>query len=137
MRVLFICTGNTCRSQMAAGILESLRPDWEVFSAGVEPGSNVNENAVNVLNEWYIDISGRKGKHVKEFSDADFDYVITLCDYPLNFFSDFPKNTKTKLHLPVSDPFSATGTLAEVQNVYRNVRNELKGIIEKSILINR
>lgn len=79
MKILILCTGNSCRSQMAHGFLQSFCPDIEVFSAGIKPTERVNQMAIEVMKEAGIDISGHEPYNVSEYLDASWDYVITVC----------------------------------------------------------
>ncbi len=121
--ILVLCTGNTCRSQMAEAILKTLAPDWEVYSAGTEPGERVHPKAVAVMREWHIDVGENKPKDVKEFLDRPFDYVITVCDEANETCPVFTGRVKQRLHIGFEDPAQATGTDAEVMEVFRRVRN--------------
>lgn len=125
MRILILCTGNSCRSQMAEGYLKSLDKFLEVHSAGTNPASQVNPNAIKVMNEIGIDISENKSKNVNEFINKPFDYVITVCDNAKETCPVFTGNIKHKLHISFNDPADATGTEEEVLSVYRRVRDEI------------
>ena len=80
-RILILCTGNSCRSQMAEGILKSFDPNLEIYSAGTQPASHVSSRAIQVMKEIGIDISRKHPKSVDKFLDKSFDYVITVCDH--------------------------------------------------------
>ena len=124
-RVLFVCTGNSCRSQMAEGLLRHLASDrFEVFSAGTKP-STVNSNAVKAMAEIGIDISGQRSKNVTEFLGQPFDFVITLCDSAKQTCPFFPGKA-TRLHWDLPDPADATGTEDEIFAVFRKVRDQIK-----------
>jgi len=102
-RILFLCTGNSCRSQMAEGFLEHLAGEkFEVFSAGINP-TPVNPLAIKVMNEVGIDISKQKSKSVKEFLGQQFDYVVTVCDNAKQTCPIFPGKCK-KMHWGIEDP---------------------------------
>lgn len=102
-RVLILCTGNSCRSQMAEGALRHYRgQEFEVFSAGTKP-STVNPIAIKVMKEIGIDISGHRSKHVDEFKGQKMDYVITVCDSAKESCPIFPGATKV-MHWPFPDP---------------------------------
>ena len=104
-RVLILCTGNSCRSQMAEGVLRHYGGDrFEVFSAGTKP-SKVNETAILLMSEIGIDISGQRSKHVSEFSGQRFDTIITVCDNAKESCPVFPGNSE-KLHWSFPDPES-------------------------------
>ncbi|HNV24273.1 MAG TPA: arsenate reductase ArsC [Candidatus Omnitrophota bacterium] len=121
-RVLILCTGNSCRSQMAEGILRYLAGDkFEVFSAGTKP-SEVNKTAIKVMKEINIDISSHRSKHVNEFRNQKFDYVITVCDNAKESCPFFPGATKI-LHFPFPDPPHAEAESESVLNEFRKVRD--------------
>lgn len=124
-RVLILCTGNSCRSQMAEGFLKSLDSSLEVFSAGTNPASRVNPHAIKVMNEIGIDISKGHSKNVDQFINQSFDYVITVCDNAKETCPMFTGDVKRKLHIGFDDPADATGTEEEVLPVYRRVRDEI------------
>ena len=125
-RILILCTGNTCRSQMAEGFLKSFDDELDVFSAGVKPEGRVNPNAVKVMEEIGIDISGRKPQNVNEFINDSFDYVITVCDNARETCPVFLGDVKEQLHIGFEDPADATGTDEEILSVFRKVRDEIK-----------
>ena len=121
-RVLVLCTGNSCRSQMAEGVLRRYGGDHvEVQSAGTEP-SGVNETAVFVMKEIGIDISRQRSKHVKEFSGQNFDYVITVCDKASEACPVFPGRAR-RLHWSFPDPPHGTRVNEEALNEFRKVRD--------------
>jgi arsenate reductase (thioredoxin) len=124
-RVLFLCTHNSARSQMAEGLLKDLYGDrYEVFSAGTEP-AGVNPNSIKVMEEIGVDISNHYSKNVKDFIDEDFDYVITVCGGAEETCPFFPGG-KNKIHKDFEDPYSFSGDKKEVLNKFREVRDELK-----------
>jgi len=125
-KILILCTGNTCRSQMAEGFLKSFDDELEVFSAGVKPESRVNSNAVKVMDEIGIDISSQFPQNVDEFIDQSFDYVITVCDNAKEVCPVFTGEVKHQLHIPFDDPADTTGTEEEIMLVYRRVRDEIR-----------
>lgn len=127
-RVLFVCTHNSARSQMAEGLMNSLHGDrYEAYSAGTEP-SEVNPRAVFVLLELGIDIAHHRSKHIDEFLGQDFDYVVTVCDHARETCPAFPGG-KAPIHHGFVDPSSATGTELEKQAAFRLVRDEIRGWI--------
>ena len=103
MKILVVCTGNSCRSQIAEGLIKNRFPDFEVFSAGTHPESNVNPYAVRVMQENEINISSHYPKLVDDFLDTEFDYVLTVCDSANELCPVFP-NTKNRLHKSFVDP---------------------------------
>jgi arsenate reductase len=127
-RVLILCTGNSARSQMAEGLLRHEADDrFEVFSAGTKP-SVVRPEAISVMNEIGIDISGQRSKSVDEFTGEQMDYVITVCDNANESCPVFPGSTK-RLHWPFEDPASVQGSMEERKAVFRNVRDQIHGRI--------
>jgi arsenate reductase (thioredoxin) len=125
-RILVLCTGNSARSQMAEGILRSLDPQLEVFSAGTEPASHINPNAVRVMQELNIDISQGKPKAVQQFLGQSFDYVITVCDDADKNCPRFSGKVGKRLHIGFVDPARASGSEEAVLTVFRRVRDEIK-----------
>ena len=103
MKILVVCTGNSCRSQIAEGLIKNRFPDFEVFSAGTHPESNVNPYAVRVMQENEIDISSHYPKLVDDFLDTEFDYVLTVCDSANELCPVFP-NEKNRIHKSFVDP---------------------------------
>ena len=123
-KVLFLCTGNSCRSQMAEGLLRHLAGDrLEVMSAGTEP-SNVNPLAIAAMREIGIDISGHRSKAAAEFLGEHFAYVITVCHSANERCPIFPF-AAMRLHWPLDDPAAAIGSEAERMPVFRRVRDEI------------
>jgi arsenate reductase len=125
-RILILCTGNSCRSQMAEGILRKLNPELEVFSAGVNPASRVSSQAIAVMKEIGIDLEGAYPKHVDQFLNDSFDYVITVCDHAKETCPVFFGKVKHHLHIGFEDPGNATGTEEEVLDAHRRVRDEMR-----------
>ena len=103
MKILVVCTGNSCRSQIAEGLIKNKFPDFEVFSAGTHPESNVNPYAVRVMQENEIDIRSHYPKLVDDFLDTEFDYVLTVCDSANELCPVFP-NAKNRIHKSFVDP---------------------------------
>lgn len=129
-RVLFHCTGNSCRSQMAEGFLRHMAGDkFEVFSAGVKP-TQVNPLAIKVMSEIGIDIAKQRSKSASEFLGQQFNYVITVCDNAKQTCPIFPGNAN-KLHWDLQDPAQAQGTEEERLLIFRKVRNQIKENILK------
>ena len=123
--VLILCTGNSCRSQMAEGFLRSFGSSLEVFSAGTKPSESVHPLAVKVMREEWIDISLYKPKSVVAFLERPFDYVITVCDAANESCPLFTGTVAHRLHIGFDDPAEARGTQEEVLAVFRRVRNEI------------
>jgi len=103
MKILVVCTGNSCRSQIAEGLIKSRFPDFEVFSAGTHPESNVNPYAVRVMQEKGIDISSHYPKLVDDLLHINFDYALTVCDSANELCPVFP-NAKNRIHKSFVDP---------------------------------
>jgi len=125
-RILILCTGNSCRSQMTEGFLRSFDSDLEVYSAGTDPASKVHPKAIQVMKEIGIDISGASPKNVDRFLDQSFDYVITVCDNAKETCPVFMGDVKEQLHIGFDDPAEATGTEEEILSQFRRVRNEIQ-----------
>lgn len=124
-KILVLCTGNSCRSQIAEGFLRHFAGSRaEVYSAGIET-HGVNPKAIQVMAEADIDISSHTSNHVNEYAAIDFDYVITVCDNAKESCPYFPSRAK-KLHYNFPDPAKATGTAEEVMNEFRRVRDLIK-----------
>jgi arsenate reductase len=125
LKVLFLCTENACRSQMAEGLVNhDLAGAVKAFSAGVRP-SRVNPRAIQVMAELGIDISRQRSKSVAELDEADFDLVITVCDRAQQECPIFPGDTEV-MHVGFPDPARATGTDAEILGVFRQLRDEMR-----------
>jgi len=124
-RVLFLCTGNSCRSQMADGIINhEFAGQIEAFSAGTEP-HGLNPKAVQVMAEIGIDISNNSSDHLSQYEGQSFDWVITLCGDANEKCPLFFGGTK-RIHIGFDDPPKATGNEDEVMAVYRRVRDEIR-----------
>jgi arsenate reductase len=132
LRILFLCTGNSCRSQMAEGWTRHLKGDQiEVWSAGVET-HGLNPVAVKVMAEAGVDISAHRSTHVKEVLDIPFDAVITVCDNARESCPIFPRPVR-KIHKNFDDPpFLAKSAKSETEvlNIYRRVRDEIRTFVE-------
>jgi len=126
MKILIICTGNSCRSQMAEGFLKNADGSLEVFSAGTDPAAKINPFAVKVMAEKMIDISHHYPKLVDQFTGVEWDYVITVCGGANESCPAFIGRVKHRLHIGFDDPADATGTEEEVLKVYRRVRDEIE-----------
>ena len=124
-KILVLCTGNSCRSQIAEGYLRLFAGDRaDVYSAGVET-HGVNPRAVKTMGEDGIDISGQTSNHVDEYRDIDFDFVITVCDNARERCPWFPTEAqKTQYNFP--GPARATGTEEEIRKAFASVRDEIK-----------
>jgi arsenate reductase len=124
--VLVLCTGNSCRSQMAEGFLRSFDSNLEVRSAGTKPASRVHPYAVTVMREAGIDLRTHIPKSVDSFLHRPFDYVITVCDNARESCPVFTGSVKHRLHIGFDDPADATGTEEHVLNEFRRVRDQIK-----------
>lgn len=125
MNILILCTGNSCRSQMAHGYLQQFAGNRAtVYSAGVET-HGLNPRAVAVMKEDGIDISHHTSNHVDEYAHINFDYVVTVCDNAKERCPVFPSKA-TKIHYNFPDPAKATGTQEEIMKEFRRVRDMVK-----------
>ena len=129
--ILFLCTQNACRSQMAEGFLRYMADsDCEAFSAGVSP-SSLDQRAVAVMREIGIDISGRFSKSVELFSAKSFDAVVTVCDHAKESCPVFPGTRM--LHWGFPDPAKARGTEQQILAEFRRIRNLIRDRIRKAL----
>ena len=132
LKVLFLCTGNSCRSQMAEGWARHLKGDvMEPYSAGVEP-HELDPKAVEVMAEAGVDISGHHSKHVEEVRDIPFDYVVTVCDDAREHCPLFPGKARI-VHVGFEDPTRLAKQAKDEQealNPYRRIRDEIRRFIE-------
>ncbi len=126
MKILILCTGNTCRSQMAEGFLKAMDPTLKVYSAGTEPGEKVHPVAIAVMKEVDIDLSNGYPKPVEIFINTPFDYVITVCDGARESCPVFTGEVKHRLHIGFDDPAETTGSETEIKAVFTRVRDEIK-----------
>lgn len=125
LRILILCTGNSCRSQMAEGFLRSFDARLTIHSAGTSPAQRVHPLAVRVMSEVGIDLSGHKPKLVDEFLAESFDYVITVCDHARETCPLFTGEVRHRCHIGFEDPAEASGLPDEVIAVFRRVRDEI------------
>lgn len=129
-KVLFICTHNSARSQMAEAFLNHLYPEkFQAFSAGTKPGS-LNPYVVKVMEEIGVDMSGHRSKSVEEFIGENFDYVVTVCDQAKESCPFFP-GAKEYLHQSFPDPSSFQGTEEEKLEFTRMVRDKIRAFVEE------
>jgi arsenate reductase len=126
MKVLILCTGNSCRSQMAQGFLQSFDKNNQVCSAGTFPASKVNPNAVKVMGEVGIDISRKSPKNVSQYLDDEWDFVITVCDDAKETCPLFQGKVKHRLHMGFEDPSNAKGSEDFIMSEFRRIRDEIK-----------
>lgn len=126
MKVLILCTGNSCRSQIAEGFLKSFNSELEVYSAGTKPALQVHPKAVQVMNEIGIDLSKNYPKEVEQFLGEHFDFVITVCDNAKETCPLFIGKVGERLHIGFEDPADAAGSEEEILLKFRSVREEIK-----------
>jgi arsenate reductase (thioredoxin) len=131
MKFLILCTGNSCRSQMAEGFLRSLDPSLEIQSAGTRPEKAVNPFAIRVMKEAGIDISAHVPKNVDRFSGDSFDFVITVCDNARESCPLFTGKVGQRIHIGFEDPAAARGTEEEILREYRRIRDQIFREFEK------
>ena len=132
-RVLILCTGNSCRSQMAETLWESLgNGEWESESAGSKPSGYVHPLAIRAMQELDIDISQNTSKSLEQFRDQSFDLVVTVCDNAKESCPVFP-GAKETLHWPFDDPAHAEGSEGEKMACFRRVRDEIRTAIEQGL----
>jgi arsenate reductase (thioredoxin) len=134
-KILILCTGNSCRSQIAEGYLKHFACNKaEIYSAGVET-HGVNPRAIATMKEDGIDISQHTSNNMEEYRNVDFDFVITVCDNAKERCPFFPSNAK-KFHYNFPDPAKATGTEEEILEAFRVVRQMIKDYCEEFVNIN-
>lgn len=131
MRVLILCTGNSCRSQMAHGFLQSFDKRLDVHSAGTRPAARVNPKAVEVMMEAGVDISAHTPKSVDIYLNEPWDYVITVCGGANETCPMFTGEVGKRLHIGFDDPSDAVGSDEFVMSEFRRVRDEIKEGFER------
>jgi len=136
IRVLFLCTGNSARSQMAEGLLRTIGGgDFEINSAGTDP-KELHPLAVEAMRETGIDIAGHRSKSLKRFLGQHFDYIITVCDRARDSCPTFPGDNQ-RIHWGFEDPAVVTGSRAEQLAVFRRVRNEISERLRVWVTVQR
>lgn len=125
-RILILCTGNSCRSQMAEGFLKSFDKNLEVYSAGTKPSTQVHPKAIQVMNEAGVNLSQNYPKMVDQFLNSSFDFVITVCDNAKETCPIFIGKVGKQIHIGFEDPAEAIGSEEEVLSVFRRIRDEIK-----------
>jgi len=138
MKILILCTGNSCRSQMAEGFLNAFDNKLEVYSAGTEPSNQVHPKAVEVMHEVGVNLTKNRPEPVDKYLDEEFDYVITVCGGAKESCPAFTGKVKNRLHIGFADPADATGTEEEIFSEFRKIRDEIErdfGAFYKEILI--
>lgn len=131
MKILILCTGNSCRSQMAEGFLQSLDDRIVVRSAGTNATGHLNAKAVEVMKESGIDISHHTSKNVDLFLNEEWDYVITVCGGAKETCPMFTGKVKHRLHIGFEDPSETVGTPEFIDSEYRRIRDEIKIAFQK------
>ena len=131
-KILVLCTGNSCRSQMAQGFLENFNDNFKIFSAGTKP-EPVNKYAVRVMAELDIDISNYSSNHIDEYLTQEIDLILTVCDNAKEICPIFPKRTDF-IHFCFDDPANAKGSDDEKLIVYRRVRDEINVFLKNKFL---
>ncbi len=126
MKILVLCTGNSCRSQMAEGFLKSFDKKLHVVSAGTEPGKEVHPKAIRVMDDINIDLSNNYPKSVNEFISDTFDYVITVCGGANDNCPVFTGSVKNRIHIGFDDPAEASGTEEQILSEFIRIRDEIK-----------
>lgn len=134
MKVLILCTGNSCRSQMAHGFLKSFDKNIEVYSAGTIPAKHVNYTAITVMNDVGIDISKHTPELVDKYANMEWDYVITVCGDANENCPIFSGKVKNRLHIGFDDPSHVEGTEEHIMSEFYRVRNEIKDSFYKLYL---
>lgn len=130
MKILILCTGNSCRSQMAHGFLQSFDDRLTVCSAGTEASGKLNTMAVAVMKESGIDISHHTSDPVEKYLDETWDYVITVCSGANEKCPIFPGKVKNRLHIGFDDPSHVKGTDEFIRSEFLRVRDEIKEAFE-------
>ncbi len=129
-KVLFVCTGNSCRSQIAEGLLRDMAGDqFDVYSCGSHP-SRVHPNAIAVMEEWGIDISNHTSDAIDDYLKSGIDIVITVCDHANQACPTFPGDVK-RIHWSVDDPFRGWNSDPSQLDNFRETRHDLKNRLEK------
>ncbi len=126
MNILVLCTGNSCRSQMAEAYLKAFDSSMEVYSAGTEPSEQVHPLAIKVMQDEGIDISANAPKSVEEFLQTDFDYLITVCGGAKESCPAFSGSVLHRIHIGFDDPAEAEGTPEFVLSEFIRIRDEIK-----------
>jgi arsenate reductase len=126
MRILILCTGNSCRSQMAEGFLKSFDSNLKIYSAGTNPSDQVHPKAIRAMSEVGMDINGQEPENVDMYLNDKWDYVITVCDNAKETCPVFLGKVNHQLHIGFEDPAEATGTEEEIMAIFRRVRDEIK-----------
>ena len=128
-KILFLCTGNSCRSQIAEGF--ALDMGWDAYSAGTKPEIEVNPFAIKVMTEIDIDISNHIPQSVNEYLDENFNIIATVCNNAHETCPVYTSSSKHQIHHGFEDPADATGSDGEITKVYRRIRDEIRVWVAK------
>ena len=134
-RILILCTGNSCRSQMAMGFLRAIDANLDVQSAGTDPTSAINPYAIKAMAEVDIDLNNEQPKSVELYLKEEWDFVITVCGGANESCPVFTGKVGKRMHIGFDDPASATGTDEEIMEVFRLVRDEIKKEMQKFYIV--
>jgi arsenate reductase (thioredoxin) len=135
-KIIFICTGNSCRSQMAEGLMrDAVGENFDVLSAGSNP-SKVHPAAIKVMNEWGIDIQNQKSKNVNNYLEKNIEIVVTVCEKANQVCPSFP-NGRTRIHWNIKDPFHSWNSDERDLAPYRITRNEIKKKINNLLIVEK
>ena len=135
-KIIFICTGNSCRSQMAEGLMrDAVGENFDVLSAGSNP-SKVHPAAIKVMKEWGIDIQNQKSKSVNNFLEENIEIIITVCEKAKQVCPNFP-NGRTRIHWDIKDPFHSWDSEERDLSPYRIARNEIKKKINNLLIVEK
>ncbi len=126
MRILILCTGNSCRSQMAETFLQSFDEKLEVFSAGTKPEKEIHPLTIKVMNEIGFNLRKQKPENVNKYINKEFDFVITVCDDALALCPVFTGTVKNKIHIGFEDPAQVSGNYETILTKFREVRDKIK-----------
>ncbi|MBQ6049802.1 MAG: arsenate reductase ArsC [Bacteroidaceae bacterium] len=134
-RILILCTGNSCRSQMAMGFQRAIDANLDVQSAGTNPTSAVNPYAIKTMAEVGIDLSEEQPKSVELYLGEEWNFVITVCGGANESCPTFTGKVGKRMHIGFDDPASATGTDEEIMEIFRRVRDEIKREMQKFYIV--
>ena len=136
MKILILCTGNSCRSQMAQAFLQSFDKNIEVRSAGTKPANKVNAKAAAAMKEVGLDISGNTPRNVSEYLNENWDYVITVCGGANETCPMFLGKVKTRLHMGFEDPSEAKGSKSFITSEFARIRDAIKSAFWEFYAVN-
>ncbi len=131
MNILILCTGNSCRSQMAEGFLRALAPDWRVCSAGTRPSDAVHPLAIQVMLEKEIDLSPHQPKAIDLYLNDSWDLVWTVCGGAKEACPSFLGEVKARIHIGFEDPADFSGSAPEILKGFRQIRDEIAEVCQK------